>query len=79
MSGTVKLVLSDYVWASKKWSLYRGGLSIVMEILLLGHDQVVFKDRWSLNIGGFKDKFHCNMSKFKILLVQAKPGVATLR
>ena len=26
--------------------------------LLLGHDQVVFKDRWSLNTGGHKDRFH---------------------
>ena len=28
--------------------------------LLLEHDQVVLKDRWSLNTGGHKDRLHCN-------------------
>ena len=29
--------------------------------LLFGHNQVVIKDRWSLNVGGHEDMFHCTI------------------
>ena len=57
ITTTVKIVLSDCMWAKKKWSLNGRGLKSMIR-LLLGHDQVVFKDRWSLT-GGHKDRFHC--------------------
>ena len=41
----------------------KGGLKLMVQ-LLLGCDQEVFmKDRWSLNAGGDKDKLHCTLSK----------------
>ena len=29
----------------------------------LGHDQVVSEERWSLNTGGHKSRFHCMHNK----------------
>ena len=57
---TVKPVLSDHVWALKKWSLNTGGLLIKGSVLygcLLGRLVVVAQDRWSLNTSGHKTGF----------------------
>ena len=57
---TVKLVLSDHVWALKKWSLNTGGQIIRGPVLygcLLGLLVVVAQDRWSLNTNGHKTGF----------------------
>ena len=40
--------------------------------LLLGHDQVVFKGRWSLNAGGHKDRFHCTKYGFSVIFFGAE-------
>ena len=52
---TVKLVLSDRMWALKKWPLNTGGLCIEVKINskgAFGTQPVVFKERWSLDTGG---------------------------
>ena len=51
--NTVKLVLSDRVWALKKWPLNTDGLCIEVKSIakeLLGPKRVVFKE--SLDTGG---------------------------
>ena len=56
----MKPVLSDHVWALKKWSLNTGGLLIKGPVLsgcLLGLLVVVAQDRWSLNTSGHKTGF----------------------
>ena len=54
--STVKLVLSDRMWALIKWPLNTGGLCIEVNInskgAFLGPKGVVFKERWSLDTGG---------------------------
>ena len=45
--------------------------------LLLGHDKVVFKDRWSLNTGGHMDRFHCIVQRllgYNVLKLEFLPG-----
>ena len=61
---TVKPVLSDHVWALKKWSLNTGGLLIRGPVLygcLLGLLVVVAQDvteyKWS------QDRFHCTTKR----------------
>ena len=38
----------------------------------LGHDQVVFEYRWSLNTGGHKSRCHSTVATYKLLSILSR-------
>ena len=61
LGSTVKAVLSDHVWALKKWSLNTGALLIkgacIVWLSFGTSGSGVAQDRWSLNTSGHKTGF----------------------